>query len=209
MDQQEHALQVFLRSRRYAEEYTQEYVRTGFLTQLTTSTFGYYSELLNTARQLAYDHTSTWEHGPAKAMLEFHAKKLLEIRMFALTRKMLILRTYTYMRDAAKQGFYDNRMNEALWKHALLTGDPTEGGGDQRESPSAGEKNAEAKLCSQCKNKRLHQLMRVKHQRSACPFKDNTPKDAKSRARKAINIFDEDTDLEGGIQEAIRRALDT
>lgn len=206
-DQQEHALQVFLRTRRYDEEYTRDYVRTGFLVQLTTASFGFYSELLNTARQLAYDHNAKWEQGPAKAMLDFHAKKLLEIRMFALTRKMLVLRTYTYLRDASKQGFYDNRMNEALWRHALLASDPTDSGGDQKESPAAPEKANDPKQCSQCKSKRLHQLLRVKHQRSSCPFKDSTPREAKTLARRALNILDEEGDMEGGIQKAIKRAL--
>ena len=206
LDQQEHALQVFLRARRYDEDYTQEYVRAGFFVQLTTASFNYYMELLNTARQLAYDHSTRWEGGPARAMLEFHSKKLLEIRMFALTRKMLVLRTYTYLRDASKQGFYDNRMSEALWKQVTLTtGDPTDSGGDQRETPALQDRNGEPKQCSQCKNKRLHQLLRVKHLRSACPFKDVTPREAKNQARKALNLFDEDTDREGGIQEAIRR----
>ena len=109
--------------------------------------------------------------------------------------------------DASRQGFYDNRMNEALWRHALLASDPTDSGGDQKESPAVPERANDPKQCSQCKSKRLHQLLRVKHQRSSCPFKDNTPREAKNLARRALNILDEEGDREGGIQEAIKRAL--
>ena len=149
-DQQEHALQVFLRARRYSEEYILEYVRTGFLKHITMASFGFYSEMLNTARQLAYDHAVKRESGPAKAMLEFHSKKLLEIRMYALTRKMLILRRSTYLRDASRQGFYDNRMNEALWKQVLVTGDIADNSGDQGEASENRGKDTESKNCSQC-----------------------------------------------------------
>lgn len=207
-EQQEHALQVFLRARRYDEEYIQEYVRSGPLAMLTNSSFGYYMEMLNTARQLVYDHPGNWGGGPAKALLEFHSKKLLEIRMFSLSRKMLILKTYTYLRDAAKQGFYDNRMNEALWRQILL-GEHGENRGEQtgNDGTPTKESTAEPKLCSQCKNKRLHLLLHVRHQRSVCPFRDQTPREAKSLARRAVTLVDEDPELEGGIQEAVKRVL--
>ena len=142
-------------------------------------------------------------------MLEFHSKKLLEIRMFALTRKMLILRTYTYLRDASKQGFYDNRMHEALWKQVTqISGDPTDSG-TEREPSNPKDPSGEPKMCSLCKNKRLHQLLRVKHVRSSCPFRDTPPKEAKNHARKALNLYDGETDMEGGIQEAVRRVLES
>jgi hypothetical protein len=53
--------------------------------------------LLSMVHQLAYDHQAYWEKGPAKAMVDFHTKWLLQIRQNALTRKALILQTYMYL----------------------------------------------------------------------------------------------------------------
>jgi hypothetical protein len=76
--------------------------------------------MLSIIRQLAFDHPDFWDQKPAKAMLDFHSDKLLQIRQTSLTRKALILQMYTYLRDASSKGFYHKSMTESLWDHLLL-----------------------------------------------------------------------------------------
>jgi hypothetical protein len=108
--QQENALQVFMLPRNYDDYAIDDYTQNGFLPRLTGASFWYYSSLLSNVRQLAYDHPAFWERGPAQAMLEFHSEQLLQIRQNSLTRKALILQTYTYLRDANAKGFYHKSM---------------------------------------------------------------------------------------------------
>jgi hypothetical protein len=99
--------------------------------------------LLSMVRQLAYDHPAFWEKGPAKAMLDFHSERLLQVQQNALTRKALILQTYTYLRDANAKSFYHESMTESLWDRlAALTVNPGGGGGSSvtqgAETPAVG-----------------------------------------------------------------------
>jgi hypothetical protein len=131
-------------------------------------------------RQLAYDHPQ-WEGGPARAMLKFHADKLVEIRNFAVSRKQLILQVYTYLRDAKAQDFYHESMAGAIWERLgdLSMPTPNAGGG-------GGGGGAEVTRCGWCSQKELHRLFNLPGQRQVCPVKDLTDKAKAKEAAKWI-----------------------
>jgi hypothetical protein len=206
-EQQENALQVFMLPRNYDEDTTNEYTQNGFLPRLTRASFRYYMNLLSMVRQLAYDHPAFWEKGPAKAMLDFHSERLLQVRQNALTRKALILQTYTYLRDANAKSFYHESMTESLWDRlATLTVNPGGGGGSSvgqgTETPAivgGGAAAVTAKpRCSHCRSAKLHELMRVRPAKLCCPVKDLSSKKAREVAKGAIEAWGRDPSIEGG-----------
>jgi hypothetical protein len=70
-DQQAHAFQLFMFSRRYRDAEIDEYLQNGLLPRLMAYAFPFYLELLSTIRQLAFDHSDLWEnrdpHRPCSA----------------------------------------------------------------------------------------------------------------------------------------------
>jgi hypothetical protein len=212
-EQQENALQVFMLPRNYDEETTNEYTQNGFLPRLTGASFRYYMNLLSMIRQLAYDHPAFWDKGPAKAMLDFHSNRLLQIRQNALTRKALILQTYTYLRDANPKSFYHESMMESLWDRlARLTVNPGggEGGGVQGTgTPGAGGGGGGGGAkprCSHCRSIRLHELMRVRPAKLCCPVKELSSKKAREVAKEAIESWNRDPTVEGGFPTMLELA---
>jgi hypothetical protein len=208
-EQQENALQVFMLPRHYDETAICEYVQNGFLPRLTAATFRCYSNLLSTVRQLAFDHAAFWDKGPAKAMLDFHSGRLLTIRQNSLTRKALILQTYTYLRDANSKGFYHESMTESLWDRlsdlSSVTGGrnggnngggngDTNGGGGGISGGGDASKNPK---CSHCRNPRMHELMQVRPSKQVCPLKDLSPKRAREVSRNAVECWNRESCPDG------------
>jgi hypothetical protein len=138
--------------------------------------FRSFFDLADDIRQLAFDHLQ-WEGGPAKAMLSFHSDKLMEIRQHTVSRKQLILQTYTYLRDAQAKDFYHESMAGAIWERIgdLTAPSTNEGAGRGPET-----------RCGWCSHKDLHQLFNVAGQRAVCPIKDVTPKAKAKEAAKWI-----------------------
>jgi hypothetical protein len=71
-------------------------------------------------------------------MLQFHSDRLLQIRQNALSRKALILQTYTYLRDASAKSFYHESMTESLWDRLADLSINNPGGGDDGSSRNTG-----------------------------------------------------------------------
>jgi hypothetical protein len=65
--------------RHYNDAAITEYSQNGFLPRVTQASFRYYATMLLIIQQLAFDHPNFWDQGPAKAMLDFHSDKLLQI----------------------------------------------------------------------------------------------------------------------------------
>jgi hypothetical protein len=84
--QQDDLLELFMTHRGFDEREIDEYIQTGLLGHLIHVTFDNYNALACTIRQLALDFPR-WEAGPAKAMLEYHSRKLLMIRKMSVSRK--------------------------------------------------------------------------------------------------------------------------
>jgi hypothetical protein len=206
-EQQENAIQVFMLSRHYDDSTISEYCQSGFLPRLTQASFRYYSSMLSMVRQLAYDHPSFWEQGPAKAMLEFHSERLLQIRQNSLTRKALVLQTYCYLRDASSKGFYHESMTESLWDR-LATIAKSQSSGTTKGSSGGGVVkstvvgDARAPRCSHCRSAKLHELAKARPSKQMCPLKDLSVKQAKLVAKSAVEKW-EKSPSEGGFKAAL------
>ena len=214
-EQQENAIQAFMLPRHYDEDVISEYVQNGFLPRLTAATFRFYSNLLSTIRQLAFDHATYWEKGPAKAMLDFHSGRLLTIRQNALTRKALILQTHTYLRDANSKSFYHESMTESLWDRLSDLSSVTGGKGGSRNPGSTdkgaggngkegGEDNKTAR-CSHCRSPKLHELMGARPSKQVCPVKNMSQQRARKVAKDAIDTWNEEPQ-DGGFFKVLERA---
>jgi hypothetical protein len=197
-EQQENALQVFMLPRHYDEAVIGKYVQNSFLPCLTAATFRCYSNLLSTVRQSAFDHAAFCDKGPAKAMLDFHSRRLLTIRQNSLTQKALIFQTYTYVPDANSNAFYHESMAESLWDRlsALLSvtaggngGNNGGGNDDNNGSGGSGGGGGDNKTpqCSNCWNPRMHELMEVWPSKQVCPLKDLSPQKAQKWPRMWLN----------------------
>ena len=181
-EQQENAIQVFMLGRHYDDEAITEYSQNGFLPRITQASFRYYGNMLSIIRQLAFDHPNFWDQGPAKAMMEFHSDKLLQIRQNALTRKALVLQTYTYLRDAYSKSFYHESMTESLWDRlSMLSRDNDTGGGK-----GGGGGDVKTPRCSHCRTPKLHEIAKVRPSKQCCPVKDIPAKKARGIARAAV-----------------------
>jgi hypothetical protein len=211
-EQQENAIQVFMLSRHYDDGAITDYSQNGFLPRITQASFRYYGNMLSIIRQLAFDHPDFWEQGPAKAMLDFHSERLLQIRQNALTRKALILQTYTYLRDSYSKGFYHESMTESLWDRlALLSSAHSTdngkgagvGGNRVAATASGGDKTPR---CSHCRFPKLHEVAKVRPSKMVCPVKDLSQKKARAIAKLAVEKW-EKAPAAGGFQITLDEAI--
>jgi hypothetical protein len=138
--------------------------------------FQNYFTLLGAIRQLAFDHDG-WDSGPAKAMLDFHSGKLLQIRRHALSRKLLVLKTYIYLRDAAAKSFYHESMTESLWARISELSAP----GDDEDAP-----NFSSMRCAHCRSATIHKSLNLEPYKRNCFFKDLTQTLARKAASEAL-----------------------
>jgi hypothetical protein len=210
-EQQENAIQVFMLSRHYDEDTISEYCQGGFLPRLTLASYRYYNNMLSIIRQLAYDHPTFWDQGPAKAMLEFHSERLLQIRQNSLTRKALVLQTYVYLRDSSAKGFYHESMTESLWDRLATIAKSHEGNSEKGVGGSGASKvtskdNERTPRCSHCRSAKLHELAKVRPSKQTCPLKDLSPKKAKLVAKSAVEKW-EKSPSEGGFKTALEAAI--
>jgi hypothetical protein len=113
--QQDNLIEHFLYRRHYSSKYIRTYLQTSLLTKIANNSFQNFFDLVDAIRQLSID-LPQWEGGPAKAMLEYHASKLWDIRQYVISRKQLILQVYTYLRDAQAKEFHHEAMVGALWE---------------------------------------------------------------------------------------------
>jgi hypothetical protein len=177
--QEGNPIQHYLYQRHYDGDYIREYVRSSLLGVLSARSFKSFFDLGDAIRQLAYDHQN-WEGGPARAMLQFHAEKLSEIRQFLVSRKMLILQVYTYLRDAQAKYFYHKSMAGAIWERIGDLSATPSSGGDSRTPP-------EATKCSYCGSKEMHKLFNVLGQKTLCPVKEVPRTKAKEAAKWIVD----------------------
>ena len=213
-EQQENAIQVFMLSRHYDDSTISEYCQSGFLPRLTQASFRHYNSMLSMVRQLAYDHPAFWDQGPAKAMLNFHSERLLQIRQNSLTRKALVLQTYCYLRDANSKGFYHESMTESLWDR-LASMTKSQGGGNGKGGgggdgggggKGAGNGGDRVTRCSHCRSAKLHELAKVRPTKQLCPLKELSQKKAKIVAKSAVEKW-EKSPSEGGFLASLAAVI--
>jgi hypothetical protein len=203
---QSSAIRMLMYRRHYSKDAISEYLQNGLLPRISRESFRCYFSLLQAVRQLTYDH-SIWEGGPGKAMLDYHSIRLLQVRRHALSRKMLILETYVYLRDAEAKSFYHESMTENLWEMmAELTTQQaamieSSLGGDVETSPA---KEGTAR-CSHCRNASLHKLLGIQPTKMVCYFIDLAQAKARKAAGEAVAEFKENP--EKNLKEICRAAL--
>ena len=95
-------------------------------------------------------------------MFDHHAEQLYELRSYASSRKKLLLKTYIYLREAAKLDFYCMKLSEkqsVSYSKAAF-------------AMSAGKhlKSVDAK-CGHCNSADLHIMFGKAHQQDQCPVK--------------------------------------
>ena len=167
-------------------------------------------DMLNYARELQYDQPGVWTGGQAEALISFHSKELRAVRNYAPTRKILILRTYTYLREAKEKRFHDNSMIKALYKTVMIQGmGIAASAAMDLATPSAitknegGDKEKEVvpkkPECSHCKNLPLHYLFKAQPYKRVCPLRSHGATVAKSMAGVILKKYQEDpsADLQG------------
>ena len=187
--QQDNLIEHFLYQRHYSSKFIQTYLQTSLLSRITNDSFQNFFDLADAIRQLSID-LPQWEGGPAKAMLDYHASKLWDIRQYAISRKQLILQVYTYLRDAQAKEFHHEAMVGALWERlndlnsANFGSRVNTGGGAGNPRANNGD-NAETR-CSHCMLKELHRLANVPGQRGLCPVKDIIDKAKAKEAAKWV-----------------------
>ena len=99
----------------YAKDDIVDYLEHGLLPTITRCTLGYFLALINMIRYLYHNkHNNTWDGGPAKAMLDHHAKGLVSVRNFSIDYRTCILKGYMYLREAATKKFYHPSMSKVL-----------------------------------------------------------------------------------------------
>ena len=133
-------------------------------------------------------------------MICLHSKKLLYIRKSSRSKKIHILRTYTYLRDANAKSFNDIALNEAMWTklHELETKNclmaeamsSTQAG----KSKSGKDKEEKKEPCPHCKSKALHQHAKVVNTKAACPLKGYKAETAREIVRTILCEYNKDKD---------------
>jgi hypothetical protein len=206
-EHQEICLRGLLAKRHYDQRSVDNYVQHGLLLRITRDSFQYYKDLLNHARELQYRHKGVWEGGPAESMISYHSKELYAIRLYAPSKKVLVLRTYTYLRDVKAKSFYDESMTEALWDRFAALSKAQQLAGTMQESeedkladgrPKGGGRVA-SPVCSHCKSKTLHTMFGAAPYKRSCPLKDQGDAIARRMVGVIIKKHEEDpkADLQG------------
>jgi hypothetical protein len=142
-------------------------------------------------------------------MLEYHSNKLLQVRRHALTRRMLVLRTYVYLCDAESKAYYHESMTEDLWARVALLNDrlltlppsEPEGGKEKPEKQKEG-----TPKCSHCHSATVHKKLSLDPTKKVCPFLTLPQVDA----RKAAGIASANHKENGGkFKECCKAALES
>jgi hypothetical protein len=195
-EHQEVCLRSLLAKRHYDQRSVDSYIQHGLLIRLTKDSFQWYKDLLNHSRELQYRHQGVWQDGPAQSMISYHSKELYAIRSYAPSKKVLILRTYTYLRDAKAKNFYDDSMNETLWDRFAIMSKRAREAEDKPATEAQKAVKGAGAACSHCKSKLLHNLFGVVTYKRSCPLRDQGAEVAKRMVAVIIKKHEEDPDVE-------------
>jgi hypothetical protein len=145
----------------YESSYIDLYLQTGMLPRLVRDTYTYYVGLLNTVNSHANSSLGEdWAYSLAGKMLTLHCERLSSLRRQSAHYREMVLRNYTYLRNAHANKYYDSRLNREVWK---VLGRAHAGSGLDSPAPAA------SPLCSCCKRKSAHP-----GDASSCPLKPFT-----------------------------------
>lgn len=168
-------LKSVLISANYHPDHAQQYAhQSGFLrisAGALSAYQGLHVHLICTAAKYGFDY--------AKTELEYHARKLLEIRSLGITRLQVVVQSYIYLRNIQRSGWQTTglqvrRIN--LLQRATLT---TAGNNAEAPTPSPTPTNAQS-FCNHCRTS-LHA-----GNRSQCPFKEDSKSVAQEKGRATL-----------------------
>jgi hypothetical protein len=159
-EQQDSRIRMFLLHRRFEEDDILDCLEHGLLPTIARRSREHFVSLLDRVRSLCYHHNNAWEGGPAKAMLDHHAKGLGNVRAFSIDYRTCVLKTHVCLRESADKKFFSASMSEALWSRVATLEAPH----DALTPPVVGAK------CSHCRNKEVHACLGLLPARTNCPF---------------------------------------
>jgi hypothetical protein len=205
-DQQDNHVRSLMTSHGYDETGIEDYLQRGLLGRITRDTFRFYQDLMNSAREAHLDPNTggdrKWEGGRGEALINHHAQKLLDIRTFSPDRRGLILRTYTYLRDAAKESFNTPEMGTAMWdqlaqvqsRMANLDTDAASGKKGAGKPPPVAALSSNK--CGHCRGTTLHRVLNVGGGKKHCPFARKSQADATKLGKAAGEKLRQDPTLD-------------
>jgi hypothetical protein len=179
----EMAYQQFLLHRNYEIGDIEWYWSTGGIPSLVRQTYDFYYQLLLAILTLGLRNPLHWETSQAKDVLQFHSKKLGMIRILSQTRRLLVLKTYVYLRDSSAKKFQDESMFERI--HERLDDMELRGNPEASDHVPPSPRQPQ---CSHCKSRDIHESLSLEHTKAACPFGELSPAKArKARAEVLVN----------------------
>jgi hypothetical protein len=189
-------LQDYMIKRGYRSGDVDRYLQVGLLPRIIRDTYTYYVALLTTVRELLYGHDQSWKKGNAGTLLAFHSSKLQWIRKTSRSKRFLILRTYTYLRDSEAKNFMDMSMTESLWNevHSIREGLAAQVASMielklTQSNAKTDAKQASQKACTHCGSIALHQHNTVGLSEDDCPLATYTATKAQALRQKILQEY--------------------
>jgi hypothetical protein len=110
-----------------------------------------------------------------------------------MSRKMLVLQTYVYLRDTDSKGFYHETMTENLWncvaQLTLQSGLPGPSDWSSPLEPTVVPKKPDGTpYCSHCRNATVHNLLGIKAMKLVCVFLTLSQTHARKAASEALAL---------------------
>jgi hypothetical protein len=98
----------------------EDYLQNGVLVRVVNDTYTGYAHFLTTLSMYVntMDSGEGWKESVAYNLLKMHERELELIRTSSASYRELVLRNYTYIRDASKVSFWNNKLSK---KMALIT----------------------------------------------------------------------------------------
>ena len=196
----------YMSKRGYSSDEINYYNLTGLLVRIVRSTYVNYNQLLFKARALQIKHKQDWSSGPGGAMIRFHSLKLAWIRQTSRSKRMHLLRTYTYLRDAQAKSFNDIALTESIWTKVrqletmslVLAEMPTCESTEKEQK-----KSGSIQVCTICRSKALHSLFDLAHDnKAACPLKGYKTGTAKKLVKQILRAHNEgNKDIKAVVEE--------
>jgi hypothetical protein len=186
----EASIQEIIYAQGWSKDDVDLYVASGLLPRITQRLLSLYYELYLHFQKLIA-HNPEPEHFKMYTMLhvEYHARQLRHIRMYAVRRSQMILRSYTYLLDAKAKGFTDIRLvGQVTQKLQNMTRQLTD---IQSHMDSSAPKPSKEWACAHCHDSELLHTGGM----AACPLTDFKAKVARRLAKEAVKTIKEDPEV--------------
>ena len=92
------------------------WITAGLLPRIIRATMQWWLELHIHLQTISNANPEHWDQAVIPH-LEYHSRNLAHIRKWSLTRTMLVLQNYTYLRDGRAKGYQDIKLLAALTTH--------------------------------------------------------------------------------------------